>query len=55
MITRAKNKPGEGTLKTFNIEFGHVSRRKKMAEEDKRDEQEKNFRMVFYRISEMVE
>jgi hypothetical protein len=26
-----------------------------MAEEDKRDDQEKNFHMVFYRISEMVE
>jgi hypothetical protein len=26
-----------------------------MAEEDKHDEQEKNFHMVFYRMSEMVE
>ena len=26
-----------------------------MVEEDKRDEQEKNFPMVFYRMSEMVE
>jgi hypothetical protein len=26
-----------------------------MAEEDKRDEQEKNFHMVFYRMSKMVE
>jgi hypothetical protein len=28
---------------------------KKMAEEDKRDEQEKKFHMVFYRMLEMVE
>jgi hypothetical protein len=26
-----------------------------MVEEDKHDEQEKNFHMVFYRMSEMVE
>jgi hypothetical protein len=55
MLTRAKHKQGEGTLKTFNPEVGRASRRKKMAEEDKRDEQEKNFHMVFYRMSEMVE
>jgi hypothetical protein len=55
MLTRAKHKQGEGTLNTFNPEVGRVSRRKKMAEEDKRDEQEKNFHMVFYRMSEMVE
>jgi hypothetical protein len=55
MLTRAKHKRGEGTLKTFNPELGHASRRKKMAEEDKCDEQEKNFHMVFYHMSEMVE
>jgi hypothetical protein len=55
MLTRAKHKQGEGTLKTFNPEVGHASRRKKMAEEDKHDEQEKKFHMVFYRMSEMVE
>jgi hypothetical protein len=55
MITRAKNKQGEGTLKTFNPEFGLASRRKNMVEEDKRDEHEKNCHMVFYRMSEMVE
>jgi hypothetical protein len=38
MPTRSKHKQGEGTLKTFNLEVGRVSRRKKMAEEDKRDE-----------------
>jgi hypothetical protein len=38
MLTRAKHKQGEGTLKTFNLEVGRASRRKKMAEEDKRDE-----------------
>jgi hypothetical protein len=54
MLTRAKHKKGEGTLNTFNPEAGHTSRRKKMAEEDKHDEQEKNFRMIFYHISEMV-
>jgi hypothetical protein len=54
MLTRAKHKQGEGTLKTFNPEVGRASRRKKMAEEDKRDEQEKNFHMVFYHMSEMV-
>jgi hypothetical protein len=55
MITRAKHKHGEGTLKTFNPEVGRASRRKKMAKEYKRDEQEKNFHMVFYRMSKMVE
>jgi hypothetical protein len=54
MLTRAKHKKGEGTLKTFNLEFGCVSRRNKMEEEDKHDEQEKNFHMIFYRMSEMV-
>ena len=54
IYTRAKHKHGEGTLKTFNPEVGHAPRRKKMAKEDKRDEQEKNFHMVFYRMSEMV-
>jgi hypothetical protein len=55
MLTRAKHKQGEGTLKIFNLEVGHVSRRKKMEKEDKRDEHEKKFHMVFYRMSEMVE
>ena len=55
MLTRAKHKQGEGTLNNFNPKIGHASRRKKMAEEDKRDEQEKNIHMVFYRMLEMVE
>ena len=55
MITRAKYKQGEGTLKTFNLKVSHASRRKKMAKEDKRDEHEENFHMVFYHMSEMVE
>ena len=38
MLTRENHKQGEGTLNNFNPEVGHVSRRKKMAEEDKRDE-----------------
>jgi hypothetical protein len=54
MLTRVKHKHGEGTLNTFNPEVGRVSRRKKMAEEDKRDEQDKNFHMVFYRMLEMA-
>jgi hypothetical protein len=48
MLTRAKDKKGEGTLKNFNPELGRASRRKKMAKEDKHDEHEKNFHMVFY-------
>jgi hypothetical protein len=55
MLTRPKHKQGEGTLKTFNPEVGCVSRSKKMAEEDKCDEEEKKFHMVFYLMSEMVE
>jgi hypothetical protein len=39
----------------FNPKVDRVSRRKKMAEEDKRDEQEKKIHMVFYRMLEMVE
>jgi hypothetical protein len=55
MLTRAKHKQGEGTLKTFNHEIGRASRKKKMDEEDKHDEHEKNFHMVFYWMSDMVE
>ena len=55
MITKAKHKQGKGTLKAFNHEVGRASQKKKMLEEDKRDKQEKNFHMVFYRMSEMVE
>ena len=51
MLTRAKHKQGEGTLNMFNPKVGHAYRRKKMVEEDKRDEQEKKFHMVFYRMS----
>jgi hypothetical protein len=54
MLTRAKYKQGEGNLKTFNPEVGSTSRRKKMVEEDKCDEQEKKIHMVFYHMSEMV-
>ena len=38
MLTRAKHKQGEGTLKNLNLEVGHASQRKKMAEEYKHDE-----------------
>ena len=54
LTSRAKNKQGEGTLNTFNLEVGCASQRKKMVEEDKHDEQEKKFHMIFYRMSEMV-
>jgi hypothetical protein len=37
MLTRAKHKQGEGTLKNFNPKVGFASRRKKMTEEDKCD------------------
>jgi hypothetical protein len=55
MLTRSKHKQGEGTLKMFNLEVGHTSRMKNMEEEDKHDEREKKFHMVFYHMSEMVE
>jgi hypothetical protein len=55
MLTKAKNKQGEGTLNNFNPEVGRASQMKNMEEEDKRDEQEKKLHMVFYRMSEMVE
>ena len=55
MISRAKHKQGEGNLNTFNPDVGRASRRRKMAEEDKCDEQDKKFHMVFYHMSEMVE
>jgi hypothetical protein len=51
MLTRAKNKHGEVTLNTFNPDVGRALRRKKMAEEDKHDEQEKKFHMVFCCLS----
>ena len=42
--------------KTFhNFDPVTVGQRKKMVEEDKCDEHEKNFHMVFYCMSEMVE
>jgi hypothetical protein len=55
MLTRVKHKQGEINLKTFNAKVGHAYRRKKMDEEDNRDEHEKKFHMVFYHMSEMVE
>jgi hypothetical protein len=55
MLTRAKHKHSEGTLKNFNPKVGRASRRKKMAEEDKHDEREKNVHMVFYCMSKMFE
>jgi hypothetical protein len=54
MLTRAKNKQGEGTLNNVNFKVDCLSKRNKMVEEDKRDEHEKKFHMVFYCISEMV-
>jgi hypothetical protein len=54
MLTRSKHNQGEGTLNTFNPKVGYASQRKKMAEEDKRDEYKKNFHMVFYCMLEMV-
>jgi hypothetical protein len=55
MLNRAKHKQGERTLNNFDPEVGCASRRKKMTKEEKRDEHEKKFNMVFYRMSEMVE
>ena len=51
MLTRAKHKKGEGAFKNFNPEIFRASQRKKMAKEDKHDKHEKNFHMVFYRMS----
>ena len=42
MLTRARYKQGEGTLNTFNLEFGHASERNNMEKVDKCDKQEKN-------------
>jgi hypothetical protein len=55
MLTRAKHKKGEGTLKYFNPKVGRASRRKKTVDDDKHDVHEKKFHMVFYRMSDMVE
>jgi hypothetical protein len=55
MLTRAIHKQSEGNIKTFNLKVGCASRRKKMVEEDKLDEQEEKFHMVFYRMSKIVE
>jgi hypothetical protein len=55
MLTRAKHKQGEVNIKTFNPKVGCASRRKKIEEEDKHDEQEKKFHMVFYLMTKMVE
>jgi hypothetical protein len=55
MLTRAKHKQHEGNLNNFYPEVGHASQRKKMEEEEKRDEHEKKSHMVFYHMSEMDE
>jgi hypothetical protein len=55
MLTRAKHKQGEGTINIFNPEIDCASQRKEIVEEDKHDEQEKKFHMVFYHMSELVE
>jgi hypothetical protein len=54
MLTRSKHKQGVETLNNFNTEVGCASRRKKMVEEDKHDEQEKIFHMSFHCMSKMV-
>jgi hypothetical protein len=43
MLTRAKLKAGEGKLKTFNPEIGRATRGRKMDDEERCVEHEKNF------------
>ena len=48
MLTRSRLKRGEGQLETFNPDIGCANRRKKMANEDYHEEDEKAFHKDFY-------
>ena len=54
MLTRSRFQRGEGELETFDPEIGS-RRRKKMASEDYREEDEKAFRKAFYHMTDRVE
>ena len=54
MLTRSRFQCGEGELETFDPEIGS-RRRKRMASEDYREEDEKAFRKAFYQMADRVE
>lgn len=51
VITREKLQRGEGKLKSFDPEAGRATRRGKMADEDARLEEERNYRKAFYAMA----
>ena len=54
MLTRGRLQRGEGNLEPFDPEVGHVPRRRNMAEEEARIEEEFNFRNTFYSMAENI-
>ena len=54
MLTRSRFQRGEGEIEAFDPEIGS-RRRKKMASEDYREEDEKAFRKGFYQMADRVE
>ena len=54
MLTRSKLKQGEGVLEYFNPDIGHAHRKRKMADEDYRGENENAFCKDFYQMAYRV-
>ena len=54
MLTRSRFQRGEGDIEAFDPKIGS-RRRKKMASEDYREEDEKAFRKDFYQMADRVE
>ena len=55
MLIGLKLKHGEGVLEAFNPEIGRAHRRKKMADEYYREEDDKAFCKDFYQMEDIVE
>ena len=55
MLIGLKLKHGEGVLEAFNPEIGRAHRRKKMADEKYREENEKTFCKAFYQMADRLE
>lgn len=54
MLTRGRIQRGEGNLEPFNLEAGCAPRRRNMAEEEARIEEESNFKKTFYSMVENI-
>ena len=54
MLTRGRLQRGEGNLEPFDPEAGCAPRRRNMAKEEARIEEEHNFRKTFYSMAENI-